>query len=135
MTYCFYFCIRENWLVKLTHGVVTNLKSRKRSTPICFKMKKKLMAWGDDLIRWECISTKSTNLVRWFRSTIMDCEKIITRISSKGSLSNLTCFNNLEIVIYLQWRLKSGWTSKCNIVISITCPWDLWMSQVQSIKL
>ena len=130
------FLHTECWFEKLTQGVVTNLKSRISSMPTCFKMKQQLMVWGDDLIRWECISTKFTNLVRWLRSTIMDCEWIQARISSKVRLTNLKYFNNLAIVIYLQiWRLKSGWTSKCEIVISITSPRDLWMSQVQSIWL
>ena len=103
----FNFCIRENWLVKLTQGFVTNLKSRKkRSTRICFKMKKKLMAWGDYLIRWERISTKSTNLVRWLRFTIMDCEWIPTRITGKIRLTNLK-FSQQSTNCNLPANLKS----------------------------
>ena len=131
-----FFCIKRNWFVKLTQGVVTNLKSRKSSLNTSLKMKQQLTAWGDDLIRWEWISTKSTNLVRRLRSTIIDCEWIITRISSKVSLTDLKYLYNVANLIYLQiWWLTSGWTSKCKIVISITSPSNLWMSQVQSIEL
>ena len=134
--YCFYFCIKGKIFVKLTQGVVTNLKSRISSIEICFKMKPYLMAWGDDLVRWEWISTKFAYLVRWLRSTIIDCEWIPARISSKVSLTNLKFFNNVANVIYLQIRLSIlGSTSKWMIIISTTSPWDLWMSQVQSMLL
>ena len=130
------FFQKECWFVKLTQGVVTNLKSRINSRPVCFKMKQQLMIWRDDLIRWGWISTKFTNLVRWFRSTIIDFEWIPTRITGKISLTNLKYFNNLPIVIYLHiWRTGSGETSKYKIIISTTSPWDLWISQVQSMKL